>query len=244
MAKFWSRAAVVALGLTVGVALATARADESDEFPTPDKPSAVRVGGVSEEAVTQVPDVQGELLEKLIKQSRGASSMVPAEVLKKYDTELAKGATTAAGLSGHILTFCKANLGKKVGNGQCAVLASEAIKSVGAKPRGKDAPKADDYVWGAPVAAIEGGSKAGLDKVQPGDALQFRDAAFKGVSGKAWWSYSAAHHTAVVMGTARGGSLVSVYECNCNGVLTVQKGYYDFNDMQKGGWVRAYRAAK
>lgn len=216
-----------------------------DEFGEPDLPSVYKVDGEIEDGA-ELPELSMDLLKDLSAEARGGKSTFPAEVLKDYDKALSNGSSSGPGLNNAILSFCKANMGSKVGNGQCAVLLSEAIKSIKAKrfpPSGVDA----DYVWGTFVCQIEANKLGDVSKIRPGDLLQFRDASFKGTrkSGNStrWWSYSAGHHSAVVTQVGNSGNLISVAESNINGVLQTQRGYYDFKDL-KSGWIRVYRATK
>src|SRR5690242_7687960 len=79
-----------------------------------------------------------------------------------------------------VLAFAKEHKGQQVGNGECAVLALEALKSANAKPRGKDDPNKEDYVWGTLVCTIDraaGAKPQGKPAdVKPGAIVQFRDA--------------------------------------------------------------------
>src|SRR6187431_854197 len=62
-------------------------------------------------------------------------------------------------LGREVLAFCSRHLGLKVGDGQCATLAVQALASTGARGMGRDFPNRGDYVWGRPVALIEAGRK-------------------------------------------------------------------------------------
>src|SRR5689334_9418452 len=52
-----------------------------------------------------------------------------------------------------VLAFAKKNLGKKVGDGECATLASEAVKSAGGVSFSKLGPTGvnANYVWGRKI---------------------------------------------------------------------------------------------
>jgi len=82
----------------------------------------------------------------------------------------AGGKTAEPGKLGlEVVRFARSQLGKKVGNGECANLAVAALKSAGAKDThdfgisGIDR----DYRWGTPVERYE--------DVQSGDIVQFRN---------------------------------------------------------------------
>jgi hypothetical protein len=139
-------------------------------------------------------------------------------------------------LNEKVLTFCKDRLGEKVGDGECGSLASHAVHSAKARrppPYGEDG----DYVWGDLVAVFNVKQKP-VDKIKPGDILQFRDAKFAlkegiGVS---------PHHTAIVAGVK--DDVISVLHQNAGKdpkkKQTVQTGEYDISQLQEG-WVKAYR---
>ena len=109
------------------------------------------------------------------------------EMAKKLAAETMEKSSKAGApmteLGPQVVAFCDENLGKKVGDGECAALAVRALAKVGAAPMGKDAPNKGDYVWGGQVALIEGTRKGpqgavGLGDVRAGDLVQFRDARF------------------------------------------------------------------
>ncbi|MDE0821296.1 MAG: hypothetical protein OSA95_09255, partial [Opitutales bacterium] len=86
-----------------------------------------------------------------------------------------------------MVKFCRENMGKKVGNGQCTEVARYALKSAGAQSRQKnvDFPAKGDYVWGKSIACLEttgrGLKETGNRKdIQAGDIIQFRDVKMKG----------------------------------------------------------------
>jgi hypothetical protein len=63
-----------------------------------------------------------------------------------------------------ILEFCDANLGKKVGNGICGVLANEAVKASGLELR-------RSKKTGYPIF----GKEVNFKKVLPGDIIEFKN---------------------------------------------------------------------
>jgi hypothetical protein len=83
---------------------------------------------------------------------------------------------TAEDIGPAVLHFAEQQLGKKVGDGECATLAAYAIGAAGGKsskelgPIGRNA----DYVWGRPICTWTPGN-ASAKEVQPGDIIQFRD---------------------------------------------------------------------
>lgn len=90
-----------------------------------------------------------------------------------------------------VLAFARTKVGEKVGNGECATLAVEALKEAGIRVRFRDGA----VKWGEPRAKVE--------DAQPGDILQFEDVTFfkktKRPGGAiATMSYNFPHHTAIV----------------------------------------------
>ena len=62
-----------------------------------------------------------------------------------------------------VVAFARAQVGQRVGDGECSALAVEALRQAGAQPRAGGA-------WGA--------QRASLKEAQPGDILQFEGATF------------------------------------------------------------------
>jgi hypothetical protein len=155
-------------------------------------------------------------------------------------------------LNQRVLDFCTKNVGRKVGNGQCAVLAEEALKAAGARrfpPYGLEA----DYVWGRLVRTVNPKTD-GTGAVQPGDILQFRDAYFyrKTTHPDGSWEESyneAEHHTAVVERVYQKGKVLVILGQNTGPSekeeerLVVQRETINFAELQKG-WVKIYRPVR
>lgn len=148
-----------------------------------------------------------------------------------------------------VVAFCKQNLGKQVGDGECASLASAALKAAGATARSKfpDDPNPGDYVWGDLVYAlkVEDGKrkeeKVKGKSVQPGDVIQFRDAKFAGRRpGGGTYSSSSPHHTAVVVEVRKPTQQLVILQQNTNGRRYVVSETLTLNDL-KAGWLRFYR---
>lgn len=148
-----------------------------------------------------------------------------------------------------ILAFCRENVGRKVGSGQCASLASAALKSVGAATRGgADWPGEGDYVWGEPVAWIKSGysdRKCGreLSHVEAGDIVQFHNTRFNGFNHSEEGTYrmEAQHHTAVVESVDPERKTMRVLHQNWNGHQTVRRQTLYLDGMTRG-WLRFYHA--
>jgi hypothetical protein len=144
-----------------------------------------------------------------------------------------------------VAAFAAEQKGKKVGSGQCADLATAALKAAGAKGRGEDSPNKDDYTWGELVYTQEAtpagpkvtGKRA---EIKPGDVIQFRDTKWVTRSGNVIKARFAPHHTAVVGKVQNKGALLEVYEQNNNGRLVVEKGTLQLSALAEG-WIRVYR---
>lgn len=138
-----------------------------------------------------------------------------------------------------MVAFCQENLDKTVGNGECAGLATQALKAAGAKTRnGPDFPDKGDYVWGKQVYLLEatpsGHKEEGkLGDVRPGDIMQYRDVKF-GEKGQF------VHHTAVVAEVDEKEKTIRVYQQNAGGKRFVTEGKPHLKALN-GGWIRIYR---
>jgi hypothetical protein len=142
-----------------------------------------------------------------------------------------------------VLSYARNNLGKGVGNGECADLPNQALRALGAKtfynlgPTGLDA----DYVWGnVRFNASVGSSILPLSKVVPGDVLQFRNARFRWRDGNSTYSSSASQHTAVVEAVSSDGQSLCVLEQNSQSRRFVTYGFYKMSGLQSGN-VKFYR---
>lgn len=155
-----------------------------------------------------------------------------------------KGAAQLPELNRKIVAYCEAQVGQQVGNGECAVLAQQALKEVDGKPRHElTAPLPnmtdDDYVWGQLLQPS--------DAVLPGDILQFRDVELKFLfPNGSRWTQSFAHHTAIVYRVFGPGQFV-ILQQNVGGPgktdeqkRIVQPGTVDVRAMTKGT-IWAYR---
>ena len=145
-------------------------------------------------------------------------------------------------IADNVIKFCKDQLGKMVGDGECGTLAVHAIAAAKGKPfhEFKENPGAQDFVWGELqfVLEIKEGKRvrnpAGA-KPKAGDVIQYRDAVFRSSRG----IFILAHHTAIIGEVKATGELV-VYEQNMGGKKEVTKGTLRPNELS-GGWLRVYR---
>jgi hypothetical protein len=153
----------------------------------------------------------------------------------------------APALGDKVVAFCKKEMGEQVGGGECAHLASAALKSVGIDHRGaKDSPNAGDYVWGELVYVLDkdpkGATHGKVTDIKPGDIIQYRDTKWAGPKrgGKGTYSASAAHHTSVVAAVEDKGKTIKIYQQNSGGKRFVTEGVLYLDDL-KEGWIRVYR---
>lgn len=150
----------------------------------------------------------------------------------------APSSALAPSLGDRVVAFCLTHLGQRVGNGECAGLAFQALKAAGARPRtGPDYPNRGDYVWGTPVlvVGIQDGSAVRVgtySDVQPGDVIQFRDVRIG--------RFHAAHHTAVVESIDSQSGLINAFAQNGGGRRFVFRVSYQLGKLS-AGWVRIYR---
>lgn len=146
------------------------------------------------------------------------------------------------GLNQKIYNYALNHLGKQVGDGECATLTYNALKTAQAQnfdelgPTGLDA----DYVWGKLIATITPQQK-NLSQVQIGDIVQFRNVStYKKITQPdgSWqsWTDSYVHHTAIVAGIS--GHQIFLLQQNVGNdpqrQKTVQKGQIDVDSLQTG----------
>jgi len=146
------------------------------------------------------------------------------------------GTGGATAVRQRVLAYAKANLGRTVGNGECAALAFQALKAAGAKPRARHGfPTQRDYVWGKLVLLIEATpegpkSTGSIRDVGPGDIAQFSNVK----SGRAHFG----HHTAVVSEIS--ATRLAMVEQHVGGGRNVVEGAIRL-DKLSSGWIRFYR---
>lgn len=151
-------------------------------------------------------------------------------------------------LNAKVVIFCKLQMGKMVGNGECTNLAEAALDDAGAVSQPiAHKPAPGDYVWGEQVFLVEAGgdnnklkTEGKFADIQPGDIVQLRNATFVRKVGNSIESRSAAHHTAVVAKVGKDRRTLTVYEQNINGKRIVMQNPYDLGGIRQG-WLRVYR---
>ncbi len=122
-------------------------------------------------------------------------------------------------LNRKVVAFAVANLGRRVGDGECWTLAAEALKQSGAQP-----PKG--YVFGRAIP---------LKEAKPGDILQFRSARFE--TARERKLLGTPHHTAILYATRDGKTFVLNQNFGSKKVTTLD---LDFGDLVSGS-VIVYR---
>jgi hypothetical protein len=160
------------------------------------------------------------------------------------DKPAEKNSKLAAPYNKAVVAFCQRHLDKKVGSGECAHLANEALRVAGADfipAKFGDKPNPGDFVWGTLVKRLSWEDSEVVDsnpraQCLPGDVVQFRNATFK--PGR-----SAPHHTAIVAAVDDRGRPTATFEQNAANKRYVTKETIDFSKLT-GGWVRIYRPSK
>lgn len=123
-------------------------------------------------------------------------------------------------LGSKMAKLLEAKVGTRVGGGECAQMATEAMRASGADFTRTEPAGTQNYVWTTNrVARLTQGSQATGQKFQVGDIIQFDNATFR--SGNS--TRILQHHTQVVAAVDSNGRITKVYEQNVNGNLTVQK---------------------
>jgi hypothetical protein len=182
-----------------------------------------------------------------------ANSIHPDEIIDIMKTLYTSILAVALVCSVHgqnsaVLTFCKASIGRHVGDGQCASLATQALAKAGAAGRGRDFPAYGDYVWGSFVTMVSA-ERAGvkglntLATVRGGDVIQMRNVLLEGRSagGGSYWM-RADHHTAVVESVNPSRGTITVLHQNWNR-SPVRRDIFILGDLKRG-WLRIYRPVK
>jgi hypothetical protein len=150
-------------------------------------------------------------------------------------------AATTSPVGPRVVAYCQAHLGQKVGNGECAGLAFQALKAAGAKPRTEpDFPGRGDYVWGRPIFIAEGSGEGpkntgAFTDIQPGDVMQYRNVRFGRTH--------ADHHTAVIKEVDPASGVVKAFAQNGGGRRFVFEITVPLKRLSRG-WIRIYRPVR
>jgi hypothetical protein len=147
-------------------------------------------------------------------------------------------------LNKKVLEFARDNLGKKVGDGECATLAALALRK--AEARRWSTSRTGEYVWGKLVRTVADGTNLTGD-VLPGDILQFRGVVFAGRAGGRTFESTYPLHTAIVAAVKNDGKVVEVLHQNAGNFAApaaerrkVQRTTLRFAELKKGS-VKIYR---
>ena len=153
--------------------------------------------------------------------------------------------TEPPGLNSAVLSACRGQIGRRVGNGQCTSLASNALAAAGAAGITRDFPAAGDYVWGTLVTVVsaEAAGVKGiptLAEVRGGDIIQMRDVLLNGGTPTGGsYRMAANHHSAVVEAADPARGTLTVLHQNWNGG-PVRRDVLNLGDLKRG-WLRIYR---
>lgn len=148
-------------------------------------------------------------------------------------------------LNSKVATFLAGKVGVRVGGGECAHAASEALRTAGAEftnaDLGPDSPAAGDYVWGTLLKSISIVNGRWTDskpttRLLPGDIIQYRNTRFVYPSSTSTLS----QHTSVVASVNTAGSATFVYEQNFNRIRSVRRNSIDLTKLVSG-YLRIYR---
>jgi hypothetical protein len=144
-----------------------------------------------------------------------------------------------------MVTFLNGKMGVRVGSGDCAPMATEALRVSGAEfypgDLGPDTPTSGDYVWGTLITVISYTNNVWSDSaptvaVLPGDVIQY------GGGAKFGKTLYPTRHTSVVqtVNAATANRPTAVFQQNFGGVRSVQCAAIDTTQLI-GGWLRIYR---
>ena len=147
-------------------------------------------------------------------------------------------------LNRKVLEFARDQLGKKVGDGECATLAARALLK--AEARRSSTTRDRQYVWGKLVRTVTPDTNLTGD-VLPGDVLQFRGVVFAWRAGNDTFEATYPLHTAIVAAVKADGKVVEVLHQNVGdfavpdaGRRKVQRTTMRFDELKKGS-VKIYR---
>jgi hypothetical protein len=157
-----------------------------------------------------------------------------------------------ADIGSSMVTLLQGRIGTRMGGGECAHMATEALRISGGEfypgDLGADSPNSGDSVWGTLVTTISYSTKwtdsNPTNHCLPGDVIQYRNAVFTTsttVKGKTTTTtVSCPQHTSVVSTVNTGGRPTAVFQQNFNNVRTVQTASIDTTKLT-AGWIRIYR---
>ena len=134
---------------------------------------------------------------------------------EKDKADATAAAVRAAEITVKLTAFCKENLGKQVGNGECWTLANEAFNACGLHR-----PTGNLRVWGRLLDFKK-------EKLQAGDIVEYRSAVFAG------GSHTGPEHTSVIVKVDRHGA-ATIAQQNWSGNKNVTEAGFNPEDLQSG----------
>jgi hypothetical protein len=122
----------------------------------------------------------------------------------------------------------------RIGGGECAHLATEALRIAGAEFLRTEPKGTEDYVWTSNrVARLTHGGQLAGKRFQVGDIIQYHHAKFSAGD-------DLAHHTQVVAAVDSQGRIAQVFEQNVGGRFAQRRAITDLTRLT-GGSVSIYR---
>lgn len=143
-----------------------------------------------------------------------------------------------------MVSFLQSRVSTRVGGGECAHMATEALRASGGEfypgDLGADSPSTGDYVWGTLVTLISYSNKTWSDSnpanaCLPGDIIQYGSGTTIGST-----KYNYRHTSVVSAVNTTKNRPTSVYQQNFGGVRTVKSATIDTTKLV-AGWLRIYR---
>lgn len=166
-----------------------------------------------------------------------ATAVVSSPTKAGATIALAPSSATRSDLGNRLVSFLESRLGQRVGGGECAQLAVEALRASGARFAWMTTATTD-YAWGTKLTGVTGTADGGRYGVptaqfQPGDVIQLTNARFRDGS-------RAPKDTVIVAAVDAAGRVTSVYRQNFNGVRSATKQSFDLSHLI-GGYAKVYR---
>lgn len=147
-------------------------------------------------------------------------------------------------LNAALVRFCRSNLGRKVGNGQCSELAVLGLPAIGARldfnnPWGTPlciygATNGRQYLQLAPAGKTRGNPRK--VNLKPGDIIQYENVKFerRWNGGNSYSFQEYPHHTSVIEQVSRDGNTLKVLEQNVNNTQFVVETVLYLPDQTQG----------
>lgn len=145
-----------------------------------------------------------------------------------------------------VAKYARAQVGEKVGDGDCTTLVQEALREAGA--RMLHGPEPDgEYLWGEVIPSVK--------DAKPGDIVQFEKVVFygrrrvigdNGAPAIRISKTTLPHHSAIVSAVGPKGKTLTILHQNAAGpdgqpLKIVQESTLIMSERQKGGTLRIYR---